>query len=82
MYTYIYPCLFSCRVYQEGGISGLYVGSAARVSWLLPFTTIYLGVYELTKKVLLKRKIDKYVLKQKLLTSSKTSTTIAASKKK
>lgn len=48
-------------VYKEKGISGLYVGSLARVSWLLPFTTIYLGVYEFTKRALMKRKIDLYV---------------------
>jgi hypothetical protein len=48
-------------LYRENGLSGLYVGSLARVTWLLPFTTIYLGVYEFTKRALLKRKIDLYV---------------------
>jgi hypothetical protein len=47
-------------MYKEGGLSSLYVGSAARVAWLLPFTTIYLGVYEVSKKILLKKKIEKY----------------------
>ena len=32
------------------GINALFVGSAARVAWLLPFTTIYLGVYEICKR--------------------------------
>lgn len=41
-------------LYRENGISGLFVGSIARVTWLLPFTTIYLGVYEFTKRGLLK----------------------------
>jgi hypothetical protein len=50
-------------LYKENGLSGLYVGSAARVSWLLPFTTIYLGVYEVTKRTLLQRKIDEYIRK-------------------
>jgi len=47
-------------IYKSGGLKALFVGSAARVSWLLPFTTIYLGVYEVTKRQLIvmkKRKI-------------------------
>ena len=58
-------------LYKENGISGLYVGSLARVTWLLPFTTIYLGVYEFSKRALLKRKVDLYLLEMK----SKSSTT-------
>lgn len=47
-------------IYQEGGINALFVGSAARVSWLLPFTTIYLGIYEVCKRNLLAyKKIQK-----------------------
>ena len=57
-------------LYNENGISGLFVGSIARVTWLLPFTTIYLGVYEFTKRSFLKRKIDLYV-QQKSATKSK-----------
>ena len=33
------------------------MGSAARVAWLLPFTTIYLGVYEICKRRLLAIKV-------------------------
>ena len=51
-------------IYKEGGIKSLYIGSYARVAWLLPFTTIYLGVYEFTKRALLKRKIDLYLSKR------------------
>lgn len=49
-------------VYQSGGIEGLFVGSAARVAWLLPFTTIYLGVYESLKRRLLIKKNSQEML--------------------
>lgn len=46
-------------IYAAGGLSGLFVGATARVAWLLPFTTIYLGVYEVAKREIVKlRKID------------------------
>ena len=41
------------NIYASGGIPALFVSSGARVAWLLPFTTIYLGVYELAKRKLL-----------------------------
>lgn len=44
------------QLYSQGGLNGLFVGSAARVAWLLPFTTIYLGVYEKIKRSLKARK--------------------------
>jgi solute carrier family 25 S-adenosylmethionine transporter 26 len=44
------------QLYSQGGLSGLFVGSAARVAWLLPFTTIYLGVYEKIKRSLKAKK--------------------------
>ena len=50
-YTGIVDALNS--IYQSGGIEALFTGSAARVAWLLPFTTIYLGVYEVTKRKIL-----------------------------
>lgn len=37
-------------IYKAGGIKALFVGSSARVAWLLPFTTIYLGIYEVSKR--------------------------------
>lgn len=40
-------------IYKSGGIKALYVGSSARVAWLLPFTTIYLGIYEVSKRQIL-----------------------------
>jgi len=48
-------------VYKSGGLDALFVGSAARVAWLLPFTTIYLGVYEVAKRKMLalkKKRMD------------------------
>ena len=41
------------NIYSSQGMSGLFAGSVARVAWLLPFTTIYLGVYEVSKRQLL-----------------------------
>jgi solute carrier family 25 (mitochondrial S-adenosylmethionine transporter), member 26 len=46
-------------VYSEGGIKALFVGSTARVAWLLPFTTIYLGIYELSKRTIIAAKTKK-----------------------
>mmetsp|Transcript_10984 Transcript_10984/g.17905 ORF Transcript_10984/g.17905 Transcript_10984/m.17905 type:complete len:355 (+) Transcript_10984:72-1136(+) len=43
-------------IYSEGGVSGLFVGATARIAWLVPFTTIYLGVYEASKRQFLLRK--------------------------
>ena len=43
-------------IYSAGGVSALFVGSVARVAWLLPFTTIYLGIYELSKKTIIAAK--------------------------
>mmetsp|Transcript_793 Transcript_793/g.1029 ORF Transcript_793/g.1029 Transcript_793/m.1029 type:complete len:192 (+) Transcript_793:218-793(+) len=44
-------------IYGSGGMPALFVGSLARVTWLLPFTTIYLGVYEASKRLLLQQQI-------------------------
>lgn len=38
---------------RDSGVQGLLAGSTARVMWLAPFTTIYLGCYELAKRCLL-----------------------------
>ena len=43
-------------IYKAGGYDGLFIGSTARVAWLLPFTTIYLGIYEFSKRHLLELK--------------------------
>ncbi|KAJ1435060.1 mitochondrial carrier domain-containing protein [Ochromonadaceae sp. CCMP2298] len=40
-------------IYRSGGMSALFVGSTARIAWLVPFTTIYLGVYESSKRKML-----------------------------
>lgn len=41
------------NILTSEGTAGLFAGSLARVAWLLPFTTIYLGVYELAKRQIL-----------------------------
>lgn len=47
-----YNGFFDCvtKTVNSGGISALFAGSAARVAWLLPFTAIYLPVYEIIKR--------------------------------
>ena len=48
--------LYICSLYASGGPGALFVGSTARITWLVPFTTIYLGVYEASKRKLLELK--------------------------
>jgi Mitochondrial carrier protein len=48
MYSGVWDALSS--VYSAGGVQGLFVGAAARFAWLLPFTMIYLPVYEIAKR--------------------------------
>lgn len=38
------------------GIPGLFKGSSARVAWLVPFTAIFFGIHEASKRALLDRK--------------------------
>eukprot|EP01031_Cornospumella_fuschlensis_P028446 gene28446-34340_t len=38
-------------IYQARGWAGVFTGWGARVGWLLPFTTIYLYVYEVLKRM-------------------------------
>jgi hypothetical protein len=45
--------LVPLSLYASGGPGALFVGSTARITWLVPFTTIYLGVYEASKRKLL-----------------------------
>lgn len=42
--------------YKTGGMDSLFVGVAARVSWILPFTAFYLPVYDTMKRRLLQYK--------------------------
>ena len=42
--------------YKAGGVDALFVGVAARVSWILPFTAFYLPVYDMLKRRLLEYK--------------------------
>lgn len=47
-----YKGFFDClsKTVQSGGMSALFSGSVARVAWLMPFTAIYLPVYEIIKR--------------------------------
>lgn len=47
-YNGFFDCLFKCA--KNNGVSSLFSGSAARVAWLMPFTAIYLPVYEIIKR--------------------------------
>lgn len=47
------------KVGKSQGPRGLFVGSAARVIWLIPFTAVYFGVHEASKRALLDRKMGK-----------------------
>lgn len=53
-YKGIVDCLI--KVGKKEGINGLFKGSIARVIWLIPFTAVYFGVHEATKRSLLSRK--------------------------
>lgn len=47
-----YKGFFDCAIKtaQTNGVGALFAGSAARVAWLMPFTAIYLPVYEILKR--------------------------------
>lgn len=44
-------------LYKKGGINSLFVGATARIAWLVPFTIIYLGTYEFSKRWFISRDI-------------------------
>jgi hypothetical protein len=47
-----YNGFFDClsKTVKSGGMAALFSGSVARVAWLMPFTAIYLPVYEIIKR--------------------------------
>ena len=47
-----YSGFFDCltKTVKTGGMPALFAGSVARVAWLMPFTAIYLPVYEILKR--------------------------------
>mmetsp|Transcript_7454 Transcript_7454/g.14112 ORF Transcript_7454/g.14112 Transcript_7454/m.14112 type:complete len:380 (-) Transcript_7454:140-1279(-) len=47
-----YNGFFDClsKTVKSGGMKALFAGSVARVAWLMPFTAIYLPVYEIIKR--------------------------------
>jgi len=49
-----YNGFFDCvsKTVSTGGISALFNGGGARVAWLMPFTAIYLPIYEIIKRKL------------------------------
>lgn len=44
------------KTIDKGGIGGLFQGGGARVAWLLPFTAIYLPLYDIFKRRLVEMK--------------------------
>lgn len=42
---------------QSEGVGGLFRGSSARVAWLIPFTAVFFGVHEASKRALKDRKL-------------------------
>lgn len=54
----LYSGFFDCvrKTVQTGGVSSLFNGGAARVAWLMPFTAIYLPIYDIFKRRLEARK--------------------------
>lgn len=45
------------QVVRKEGVPGLFKGSLARTAWLVPFTALYFGVHEASKRALLQRKL-------------------------
>jgi len=50
LYTGFFDCMR--KTVKHGGVSSLFQGGAARVAWLLPFTAIYLPLYDIFKRQL------------------------------
>lgn len=46
------------KVARTEGMSGLFKGSVARTTWLIPFTALYFGLHEWSKRALHKRKVS------------------------
>ncbi|GAB0493418.1 hypothetical protein MMPV_004700 [Pyropia vietnamensis] len=44
------------RVVASDGLPGIFCGGSARVAWLIPFTAVFFGVHEASKRALLRRK--------------------------
>ena len=51
------------KVAKEEGFGGLFKGSTARVVWLIPFTAVFFGVHEASKRALLNKKLSKATVK-------------------
>lgn len=47
------------KVARTEGVGGLFKGSLARTAWLVPFTAVFFGVHEASKRALLDRKLKK-----------------------
>lgn len=44
------------RTARDEGVRGLFRGSTARIAWLVPFTAVFFGVHEASKRMILQRK--------------------------
>lgn len=62
----LYSGFFDCvrKTVKINGVSSLFQGGAARVAWLMPFTAIYLPLYDI-----LKRKMEETPLKEPKISS-------------
>lgn len=47
------------------GVGGVFRGGGARVAWLIPFTAVFFGVHEASKRALLQRKLTSVTAKAK-----------------
>lgn len=56
-YSGVMDALF--KVAREEGMQGLFKGSSTRVIWLIPFTAVYFGVHEASKRALRNRRLQK-----------------------
>lgn len=59
------------KVGRQEGLQGLFKGSTARVVWLIPFTAVYFGVHEATKRSLRARKQQQNVVSPLMSTTKK-----------
>jgi len=63
LYTGFHDCLI--QTLQQKGIPSLFQGGCARVAWLMPFTAIYLPVYDFVKRQMKDYRQRKYMSSSK-----------------
>ncbi|KAJ1445187.1 mitochondrial carrier domain-containing protein [Pelagophyceae sp. CCMP2097] len=57
--TYASPLAAGRAIFAAQGNKALWAGSVARVAWLMPFTTIYFGFYEVAKRGLVQVRLNR-----------------------